>query len=163
MGASNKVCIKDGVVVNIIYAEDDFVSLLIQTGKFDVVLDQSNFPQPADIGYLYDGKNVAPPPPVELDPQTMFEIKIQRAILGFNDMMIKYVASNVILGITQQGKTQLIADTLKDVQRYGQSGSLYAAISALQRIPLTPEMDPFLNQKVINDLIAQTQNVLANL
>lgn len=161
MAASNKVCIKDGVVVNIIFADDDFVQILLQTRQFDKIIDQG--PTFINIGYVDDGKNITPPPPVQLDPQIAYQIKIQNAILGFNNIMVQYVAQNVLAGITQAGKTQLIADTLKDVQRYGQSGSLYAAITALQTIHLTPDMDPFLNQNVVNNLVAQTMQVLANL
>lgn len=162
MALGNKICIKDGQVVNVIYADDDFVQLLLQTRQFDKIIDQD--PQVfVNVGYDYDGKDIKPPKAPPVDPQIKYQIIIQKAILGFNNIMIQYVASNVLLGITQQGKTQLIADTLADAQRYGQSGSLYAAIKALQEIELTPEMDPFLNQKVIDSLIKQAQDVLASL
>lgn len=163
MNASNRLCIKDGKVVNIIFSDDDFVAKLMQTNQFDQIINQNSVPGFVDIGYSYDGRNATPAKADSLDPQLVVQIKIQKAILGFNNIMIQYVANNVLLGITQKGKTQLIADTLADTQRYGQSGSLYAAITALQEIVLTPEMDPFLNQTIINNLIEQAQQVLASL
>lgn len=102
----------------------------------------------------------AQPPP---NAQQIVQAKIQNAINGFNAMLIQYAALNVLSGITQAGKTQLIADTLADVQRYGQSGSLYAAITALQAVQITPEMAPFLTADVITSLINQTLAVLASL
>lgn len=100
-------------------------------------------------------------PPVSA--QIITQNKIQNAINGFNTILIQYVASNVLSGITQQGKTQLIADALADVQRYGQSGSLYAAITALQQVDITPEMAPFLTAPIVASLISQTLAVLASL
>lgn len=163
MTARNRICIKDGVVVNIIYADDDFVDLLTKSNQFDKILDQSDYSiVTINPGYKFDGNGFSSPPS-DLDINAQVQIKIQKAIMGFNTIMVQFAASNVIGGITQAGKTQLIADALEDVQRYGQSGSLYAAISALQSVSLTSEMKPFLDPSVIASLIAQAQAVLANL
>lgn len=102
----------------------------------------------------------AQPPP---SAQQITQQKIQNAINGFNNIMLQYVASNVLGGITQMGKTELIADALADVQRYGQSGSLYAAITALQAVEITPDMAPFLTPDVVASLVNQTLAVLASL
>lgn len=102
----------------------------------------------------------AQPPP---SAQVITQNKIQNAIDGFNTILIQYVASNVLLGITQAKKTELIADALADVQRYGQSGSLYAAINALQAVQITPDMAPFLTPDIVTSLVNQTLAVLAAL
>lgn len=163
MAANNKVCIKDGKVVNIIFADDTFVSLLNLTGLFDNILDQNNFQEQINIGYTYDGRSFTAPIIEQLDINTQVQIKIQKAIIGFNNLMVQFVTSNVLTGITQAGKTKLIADTLDDVMRYGQSGSLYAVISALQTIVLTSDMAPFLTTNIINNFIQQIQQLLASL
>lgn len=53
----------------------------------------------------------------------------QAGAFGVN-LTVQYASSNVLQGITQAGKTQLIADYLKDVAYYLHNGSLYAAIDA---------------------------------
>lgn len=95
--------------------------------------------------------------------QQVYTTVVQNAINGFNTMMVQFAVSNILLGITQAGKTQLIADTLADVMRYGQSGSLYAVISALEAITPTSEMSPYLNSGIISSLILQTEQLIANL
>lgn len=59
--------------------------------------------------------------------------------------LVKVVAAeNLALGITQSGKTQLIADACNQVMVYGTSGSLWLAYSELNKIKVTPEMAPYL-------------------
>jgi hypothetical protein len=160
----NYICLLDGVVQTIIWANADFVAQLLQTGQYDQILPQIQYPnQVIEPGYILFGLNFSPPPATQLPPQQQYEIMVQNAILGFNQIMVQYVAQNIMLGITQAGKTELIADALQTVQRYGQSGSLYAAITALEAVQLTPEMEPYLDATIVANLIAQTQAVIANL
>lgn len=149
-----------GIVQNVIVLNDPSLVPLFQQG-FDFLVDVTQ--NPVSPGWSYDGKNFSPPPPIVIPLQQILETKVQNAIDGFNSIMISYVASNIMLGITQAGKTQLIADTLSTVMQYGQSGSLFAAITALQGIQLTPEMAPFLTPQVVQSLIAQAQAVIAAL
>lgn len=125
------------------------------------IVGQLNLPDntPADQVQLILNSYAQPPP----SAQQITQGKIQNAINGFNSIMLQYVAQNVLGGITQMGKTELIADALADVQRYGQSGSLYAAISALQAVQLTPQMAPFLTPDIVASLVNQTLAVLASL
>lgn len=164
MAASNRICIKDGKVSNIIYADEDFVILLNQTEQYDRILNQSDYLNiQVGPGYTFDGINFSAPILEQLDINTQVQIKIQKAIIGFNTLMVQFAANNVLQGITQLNKTELIADTLEDVMRYGQSGSLYAVISALQAITPTGDMSPFLTQVIINNFITQIQQLLASL
>lgn len=152
--------IKNGIIQNIIDLEDASLIPLFSQG-FDFFVDITKLQPYPSPGHSYDGNSFSLPPPPP--PIVVTEDKIQRAIDGFNKIMLEYIAQNVLSGITQAGKTQLIADTLATVQRYGQSGSLYAAIAALKAIQLTPDMDPFLNATVVNTLITQAQDVLNSL
>lgn len=151
--------ISKGIVENIILLDDASLIPKFSEGFDALVLIDNIVPIP-QLGWLYDGFNFTSP---QVNLQALYQSKIQNAIDGFNTLMLQYVASNVIGGITQAGKTELIADALQDVQRYGQSGSLYAAITALKAVPLTPEMDPFLNQSVVDNLVSQTLQLLASL
>lgn len=74
--------------------------------------------------------------------------KANKARLFFLDFMDEYSGGCIVLGITAKKKTKLIADTLKDVTYYGNSGSLWEAYNALEKIDITPEMAPFLTDEV---------------
>lgn len=61
-----------------------------------------------------------------------------------NEIMNIAAAENILMGITQVGKTKLIADTLRDVTYYLQSGSLYEAMTSIDAVVITAEMAPFI-------------------
>jgi len=69
---------------------------------------------------------------------------VQGAIQFGQNLIIQFASENVLMGITQAGKTKLIADTLKDVSYYLNSGSLYEADNAASLVQITEEMSPFL-------------------
>lgn len=69
---------------------------------------------------------------------------IQNSIIFGNDLMIQFATENVLMGITQAGKTKLIADTLKDVAYYLSTGSLYEVLSAIDEVVVTEAMAPFI-------------------
>lgn len=164
MAASNQVCLLNSVVQTIVFADSDFVTMLLNTGKYDQIVPQSNYPgQLINVGYILSNGVFAAPSSPPIDPQIETQIMIQTAILGVNQIMVQFAAQNVLLGITQAGKTQLIADTLTNVLGYGQTGSLYCAITALQNIELTDEMSPFLTAQVVANLVAQAEALLASL
>lgn len=71
---------------------------------------------------------------------------VNNAITAWRNLVITVAAENLAMGITQQQKTKLIADTLLPVMMYGQSGSLWEAYHALDAIILTPEMAPFITE-----------------
>jgi len=60
------------------------------------------------------------------------------------NLVMTVAAENIAMGITQQGKTKMIADTLMPVMNYGNSGSLWEAYNALNAIHITPEMAPYI-------------------
>jgi hypothetical protein len=154
--------IKDGVVLNTIVLEDTSLESVFSAGfDYFISIDAVN-PKPS-IGWGYDGSAFSPIVPPVITTQSKYESIVEKAIAGFNNIMIEYAASNIILGITQAGKTKLIADTLADIQRYGMSGSLYQVIAGLQSITLTSDMDPYLNSSVIADLIQKTKDILNSL
>lgn len=89
--------------------------------------------------------------------------KIKKAIVGAETLIIKYATENVMGGITQYGKTKLIADALKEVMYYAQTGSLYEAISALDAIVITESMAPFFTENKRQELKTAVLNLISSL
>ena len=70
----------------------------------------------------------------------------QNAIASWQQLVLTVAAENIAMGITQSGKTKLIADTLSPVVVYGSSGSLWEAYKMLNEIKVTPDMAPFITE-----------------
>lgn len=153
--------IKNNIVKNTIIIEDPSLESIFSEG-FDSLIRIDNLDILPGKDWTYDGENFVAPNFNSI-PQQAVEVKIQHAIEGFNKLSVTYAAQNVLLGITQYGKTKLIADTLADVMRYGQSGSLYQVIASLQAIQITDDMAPFITQSKINQMISDTQTLAASL
>jgi len=81
---------------------------------------------------------------------------MNNALNAWHNIVVTVGAENIALGITQSGKTKLIADTLFPVMMYGNSGSLWEAYNALSQITVTKEMEPFITE----DRIAWMKNQL---
>ena len=89
--------------------------------------------------------------------------KIINAQTAFNTLAIAFSAENLAMGITNSGKTKLIADALRDVLYYGTTGSLWECYNSLEQVVVTPEMAPFLTQARLNWLKNQLQQAIAGL
>ena len=89
--------------------------------------------------------------------------KVIKAIESANDLIRQFAAENIAMGITQAGKTKLIADILKDVFYYAQTGSLYECIAAIDAIVILPEYAPFITEERKTDLKNKVLDVLADL
>lgn len=94
---------------------------------------------------------------------TMIDKKVKKAINGVNSVMSEFCAENIIMGITQAGKTKLIADALRDVFYYSQTGSLYEAKNALNAITIVEEMSPFLTENRRQEVITKIDDLLSTL
>lgn len=71
---------------------------------------------------------------------------VLKAMEQWKALVVTVAAENIVMGITQQGKTKLIADALAPVMLYGQTGSLWQAYQALDEIKITPEMAPYITE-----------------
>lgn len=84
--------------------------------------------------------------------------------INFGNTLIKdFATENVLMGITQAGKTKAVADYLSDIMRYSQSGSLYEVINQIdflisEGIPL--DLSPFVTEARLLDFKQQIQNFL---
>lgn len=84
-----------------------------------------------------------------LSAQESVRLTMQRAVEFGNNLMIEFAAENILLGITQAGKTKQVADYLQNVMRYIQSGSLYEVISEIDSLisaGIAPELAPFVTE-----------------
>lgn len=88
---------------------------------------------------------------------------VNNAIDAWKNLVISVAAENVAMGITQQGKTKLIADTLEPVMYYGGSGSLWEAYNALSAIQITPEMAPYITIERVEWMKNQLIQIIASL
>ena len=88
---------------------------------------------------------------------TMQEIvtnKINDAIAFGNQLIIAASVENVLLGITQAGKTKEVSDFLNNMQVYLRSGSLYAAIDEINNLlesDLPSELSTYVSIARLNE------------
>ena len=78
-------------------------------------------------------------------------------------MVTQFAAENIAMGITQAGKTALIANALQEVNAYGSVGSLWQAYEALSRVHVTPDMAPFITTDRIQWMKNQMVTAISNL
>lgn len=75
---------------------------------------------------------------------------VNPSIAGYQNEMKIFIAENLAMGISNAkgpdgtNMTKIIGDVLKDVDYYGQKGSLYEAYDALERVNVQSYMAPFL-------------------
>lgn len=78
-------------------------------------------------------------------------------------MVQQFAAENIVMGITQAGKTGLIGGALNQVNVYGSTGSLWQAYEALNHVVITPEMAPFLTDDRIQWMRNQMIQAISSL
>jgi len=87
----------------------------------------------------------------------------RKSIIGVQDIVEQFATENVLMGITEAGKTKLISDTVAQVMYYCQTGALFEAVNALQAIELTEPMAPFLTETRRTEYVQKFQALLASL
>jgi hypothetical protein len=74
---------------------------------------------------------------------------INSAINFGHKIMVEFASENVMMGITQAGKTKEVANYLTDVARHIQTGSLYEVINEIDRLKiegLPQDLSPFITE-----------------
>lgn len=77
-----------------------------------------------------------------------------RAIEFGNQLILTASVENVMMGITQAGKTNAVADFGEKLFRYLQTGSLYASITEIDSLianGLPVELEPFITEERLTD------------
>ena len=81
-------------------------------------------------------------------------------------LILDFMVENVELGITQADKTIPVADYLFNLQRYVESGSLYAAIAEIDRLlnaGVPSNLSPFVTVDRLNTYKAKINVFIENL
>lgn len=89
--------------------------------------------------------------------------KIAKAQKEFNKLVAQFAGANVVQQITAQGKTELIGDAVRDIMYWGQTGSLWEAYKAVEKIKITPEMAPFLTEEKKQEFKNKLIQILSSL
>lgn len=96
--------------------------------------------------------------------QEEVKIKVSSAIEFGNSLIIDFASENVLMGITQAGKTKDVADYLADLMRYAQTGSLYEVINEVDRLiadGLPVDLEPFITEARMNTFRQQVVDYLS--
>lgn len=89
--------------------------------------------------------------------------KIAKAQTEFNKLVAQFAGANVVQQITAQGKTELIGTAVRDIMYWGQTGSLWEAYKAVEKINITPEMAPFLTEEKKQEFKNKLIQILSSL
>ena len=73
--------------------------------------------------------------PAQVSAQKNIEIIIENAIQFGHKLVVKFAAENVLLGITQAGKTKEVRESTATIVSALQTGSLYDAIDECRNVP----------------------------
>jgi hypothetical protein len=95
--------------------------------------------------------NLSPADIVEPSSQLPLEAVVKQSIINAinfgQNLIVEFATENVLMGITQAGKTKEVSDYLIDVMRYLQSGSLYGVINEVDRLlaeGVPSDLSPFI-------------------
>lgn len=90
---------------------------------------------------------------------------INEASVFGRTLILDAAVENVEMGITQAGKTREVADYCADIQRYLESGSLYAATAEIDELILAgvpAELSPFITQARLEAYKQKIEDFLAS-
>lgn len=71
-----------------------------------------------------------------------------------DDLIITFATENILMGITQAGKTKAVSDYLADVTRYAQTGSLYEVVNEIDRLialGIPSDLAPYVTTQRMTD------------
>ena len=134
--------ITDNKVVGIVTLTDDEYAKIAP--KYQNVIDITDTPAVA-VGWILSGNKLTVPP--DYDIAAVIQANVLEPAVAFCERIAKrFTAENIVMGITQAGKTELIGETLRDLSYWTSTGSLYCALGEIQKLKttFTPEMSPFI-------------------
>lgn len=85
---------------------------------------------------------------------------IEDAIIQGDKLLVEFAAENVLLGITQAGKTSEVMEKLASVNDAISTGSLYEAISRIKAIPVEDYDTTFITQARLLTFIHKIEQYL---
>lgn len=122
--------------------------------EFDDALDAT---EELDLGNIVTAHSGQPPAKAAI-------VDMMRGIMKFsNEMFLDFVSDNIMMGITQAGKTKAVADYLINVERYARSGSLYEVVNEIDALILAgvpAELSPYVTEARLLSLKQQVLDYL---
>ena len=94
-----------------------------------------------------------------------FTQKINASIEFGNQLIKDYAIANVMLGITQAGKTKVVAMLMRDLVYFCQTGSLYEVMNEVDRIIAEEDLSqvtPFVTVEKLNQFKQKVQTFLSS-
>lgn len=92
---------------------------------------------------------------VDFTVAEQMEIYLKNDVSAFcNEIIFDFTAQNIAMGITQAGKTKVVADALRDLNYYIRCYSLYEAMAEIDRMiaaGIDPNLSPFVTETRMND------------
>jgi len=96
-----------------------------------------------------------------LSPSEINMYSVINAAMKFGkELLVKFAAGNVLLGITQAGMTGSVRKTMLQVISAVETGSLYDAISEAKAIPLEAKDEVFITDARILDFVNRIEAYL---
>lgn len=124
-----------------------------------------NFPTGTSLSNVYQTINAmgeAPPAPTLTQVYTAVVVAAQN--FG-QQLATQYAVQNILLGITQSGKTQALIDYTNNLSQCLYTGSLYAALSAINVMiadisSAKTNLSPFITNDILYSYLNQIQSYL---
>lgn len=115
----------------------------------DLGIDVEDLAVQPQVGWLLAGGRLVSP---YANPTEIVMAKVQGYKKFSSNVMDEFIVENIVLGITQQGKTRLVGETMKDLTYWLERCSMNEALAEIENIKsrITPEMAPFITEARMN-------------
>lgn len=153
--------IKNGVILNTIVLANETNVSLFEDGFDACIRIDTITPHPA-IGWTYENEEFSPPEAPTPPSPTLDEL-IQKAQVFGDELMREFMAENIMLGITQAGKTIAVANYLHKLMHYISTGSLYAVLTEIETLKADTGKDnlsPFVTNDRLEAYAQKVRNYL---
>lgn len=92
--------------------------------------------------------------------KTTLEYRIEDAMNFGNKLMVKFTTQNILMGITQDGKTSAVRKALSEVIICLNTGSLYDAIAEVKALPSDKKDAKYLTNVRLTTFINEIEDYL---
>lgn len=135
------------------------INYSVKTAKVCIILNQT--PNAIEDQAITDAVNAHSPSPTL--HSTLVDY-LGKDVEGFvKNLMLDFAADNIELGITQLGKTKIVADAMRDMHYYLTVFSLYEALAEIERMKTAgfdPADAPFLTNARMDEFKAKIEAFL---
>lgn len=153
--------LKNNLVTEVRSMTDDECRQAMQ--QFDLVVDVEDIaPRPA-VGWSLTGNQLSPTPVAPLDMNRYVKEVVYRPAVAFGKLLIEdFTTENIMMGITQAGKTKVVGEALEKLAFWASMGSLYEVLAEVERLKLTLDgsLAPFVTAERLDAFKAEVRTYL---